>query len=66
MSDQTVKVPVDHRGDGKATVTVKLVGWSYRELRNLSGSLWLQPDSRRIGRALTERLDQDTPTGRRQ
>ena len=57
MTDQVVKLTIDHRNDGRITVTIKLVAWSPKELRHLTGSLWHFPDARKVGRALSDRLD---------
>jgi len=57
MPFQTVKLTIDHRNDGRMTVTIELVAWSPKELRHLTGSLWHFPDARTIGRALSDRLD---------
>ena len=58
MTEQIVQVVVDRdRGTGLASVTIRLSGWSGKELMRLAGSLLLDRESEKIGRALSKRLE---------
>ena len=53
MSEQFVRVTVDNSGQ----VVIRLVGWSQKDLKRLAGSLLLDRESEKIGRALSQRLE---------
>jgi hypothetical protein len=58
MTDQVVQVAVDRdRSTGLATVTIRLTGWSIKELIRFASLLWLQRETEKVGRALSKRLE---------
>ena len=58
MTDQVIQVAVDRdKSTGLATVTIRLSGWSLKELLRFASALWTQPETGKVGRALSARLD---------
>lgn len=58
MAEQIVQVAVDRDGTGRATVTIRLVQWSMKDLLRLAGSLLVDRETERVGRALSKRLQE--------
>jgi hypothetical protein len=53
MTEKLVQVTVDQ----SRQVTIRLIGWSHKDLMRLAGSLLIDRESEKIGRALSKRLE---------